>query len=280
MGYLSEIVVIGTSWGGLRALKDLIGALPETYGIPLVIVQHRHRDSENILAGLLQECTALSVCEAEDKQPLLPGHVFVAPPDYHLLVERGSLELSTEAPVRYSRPSIDVTFSSASDAYGDRAVGVVLTGANADGSQGCEPEDRNLIDDIMAAHIERPDIMPAQDLILTLTGPYVAGLDTVANTTAAITYTVLKYPEVKRRVLTVALQGEEQLVRAGSAVWPLTDAGAAGDDYFLIYPKVFYHDYSSESLSSWTPSPWCSRGDCFGLRPRNDERQGVLCPQQ
>ena len=136
MGYQSEIVVIGTSWGGLRALKDLIGALPDTYEIPLVIVQHRHRDSENILAGLLQECTALRVCEAEDKQPILPGHVFVAPPDYHLLVERGSLELSTEAPVRYSRPSIDVTFSSAADAYGDRAVGVVLTGANADGSQG------------------------------------------------------------------------------------------------------------------------------------------------
>lgn len=136
MGYLSEIVVIGTSWGGLRALKDLIGALPESYGIPLVIVQHRHRDSENILAGLLQECTPLAVCEAEDKQPLLPGHIFVAPPDYHLLVEHGSLELSTEAPVRYSRPSIDVTFSSAADAYGDRAVGVVLTGANADGAQG------------------------------------------------------------------------------------------------------------------------------------------------
>lgn len=136
MGYLSEIVVIGTSWGGLRALKDLIGALPESYGIPIVIVQHRHRDSESILAGLLQECTPLRVCEVEDKQPILAGHVFVAPPDYHLLVEHGSLELSTEAPVRYSRPSIDVTFSSAADSYGDRAVGVVLTGANADGSQG------------------------------------------------------------------------------------------------------------------------------------------------
>ncbi|MBA3890487.1 MAG: chemotaxis protein CheB [Gemmatimonadaceae bacterium] len=136
MGYLSGIVVIGTSWGGLRALKELVGALPESYGIPIVIVQHRHRDSENILAGLLQECTPLTVCEAEDKQPILAGHVFVAPPDYHLLVEHGSLELSTEAPVRYSRPSIDVTFSSAADAYGDRAVGVVLTGANADGAQG------------------------------------------------------------------------------------------------------------------------------------------------
>jgi two-component system, chemotaxis family, protein-glutamate methylesterase/glutaminase len=136
MAYQSEIVVVGTSWGGLRALKDLVGALPATYRIPIVIVQHRHRDSENVLAGLLQECTPLTVCEVEDKQPILAGHVFVAPPDYHLLVGRGSLELSTEAPVRYSRPSIDVTFASASDAYGEQAVGVVLTGANADGAQG------------------------------------------------------------------------------------------------------------------------------------------------
>lgn len=131
-----EIVVVGTSWGGLRALKSLVGALPRDFGIPIVIIQHRHRDSENLLAGLLQESTELRVCEVEDKQPIEPGHVFVAPPDYHLLVERGSLALSTEAPVRYSRPSIDVTFHSAADVYGARTVGVVLTGANADGSQG------------------------------------------------------------------------------------------------------------------------------------------------
>lgn len=131
-----EIVVVGTSWGGLRALKSLIGALPPDFGIPVVIVQHRHRDSENLLATLIQECTELRVCEVEDKQPILPAHVFIAPPDYHLLVEHGSFALSTEAPVRYSRPSIDVTFTSASDAYGARVVGVVLTGANADGSQG------------------------------------------------------------------------------------------------------------------------------------------------
>lgn len=131
-----EIVVIGTSWGGLRALKTLVGGLPADFGIPLVIVQHRHRDSEDVLASLIQECTPLRVCEVEDKQPIEPGHVFVAPPDYHLLIERGSLALSTEAPVRYSRPSIDVTFTSAADAYGAHTVGVVLTGANADGAMG------------------------------------------------------------------------------------------------------------------------------------------------
>lgn len=131
-----EIVVVGTSWGGLRALKELIGALPPGFGIPIVIVQHRHRDSDNLLAGLIQECTALRVCEVEDKQPIAPGHVFVAPPDYHLLVEPGALALSTDAPVRYSRPSIDVTLSSASDTYESHTVGVILTGANADGAQG------------------------------------------------------------------------------------------------------------------------------------------------
>lgn len=131
-----EIVVVGTSWGGLRALKSLIGALPPDFGIPIVIIQHRHRDSDGALASLLQECTEMQVCDLEDKQPIQQGFVYVAPPDYHLLVEEGSLALSTDAPVRYSRPSIDVTFMSAADVYGPRTVGVVLTGANADGSLG------------------------------------------------------------------------------------------------------------------------------------------------
>jgi two-component system chemotaxis response regulator CheB len=131
-----EIVVIGTSWGGLQALKALIGALPPEFRIPIVIVQHRHRDSDGALATLLQECTGMELCDVEDKQPIQPGYVYVAPPDYHLLVEEGSLALSTEAPVRYSRPSIDVTLMSAADVYGPRTVGVVLTGANADGARG------------------------------------------------------------------------------------------------------------------------------------------------
>jgi two-component system chemotaxis response regulator CheB len=99
-------------------------------------VQHRHKDSDRLLGTLLQERTPLTVCEVEDKQPILPGFLFIAPPDYHLLVERGHFSLSTDEPVRYSRPSIDVAFTSAADAYGRHAVGVVLTGANADGAEG------------------------------------------------------------------------------------------------------------------------------------------------
>ncbi len=132
-----EIVIVGSSWGGLAALRTLVGGLPRDFGLPVVVVQHRHKDSaDRLLTTLLQEHTPLTVCEVEDKQPVLPSFVFIAPPDYHLLVERGHFSLSTDAPVRYSRPSIDVAFTSAADSYGPRAVGIVLTGANADGAAG------------------------------------------------------------------------------------------------------------------------------------------------
>ena len=131
-----EIIVVGTSWGGLSALTQLIGDLPRDFGIPVVVVQHRHRESGHLLASILQDRTALCVCEVEDKAPIAAANVYLAPADYHLLVEPGFFSLSTDEPVRYSRPSIDVTFVSAADTYGARAVGVVLTGANADGSRG------------------------------------------------------------------------------------------------------------------------------------------------
>ena len=134
VGY--DLVVVGTSWGGLAALRTLVAGLPETFSMALVLIQHRHKDSDHLLRVLLQERSALEVSEVEDKMPLEHGRIYVAPPDYHTLVEPGHFSLSTEAPVRYSRPSIDVTFSSAADSYGHRTVGIVLTGANADGAFG------------------------------------------------------------------------------------------------------------------------------------------------
>jgi len=131
-----EIIVVGTSWGGLAVLRELISALPAGFGLPFVIVQHRHKRSGQLLTSLLQDCTPLCVCEIEDKAPIEPGNVYVAPADYHLLIEDGHFALSTDEPVRYSRPSIDVTFVSAADSYGEHSVGVVLTGANADGARG------------------------------------------------------------------------------------------------------------------------------------------------
>ena len=134
VGY--DLVVVGTSWGGLHALRTLVGGLPESFQMAVTLVQHRHRDSDHLLRTLLQENSSLRVFEVEDKMPLEHGHIYVAPPDYHTLVEPGHFSLSTEAPVRFSRPSIDVTFSSAADSYSHRTVGIVLTGANADGADG------------------------------------------------------------------------------------------------------------------------------------------------
>ena len=131
-----ELVVIGTSWGGLSALRELVGGLPRNLELPLVVVPHRHRQSEDLMTSLLQDWTSLHVREIEDKAAIARGTIHIAPADYHVLVEDGHFALSTDAPVNYSRPSIDVTFASVADVFGDRSVGVILTGANADGAQG------------------------------------------------------------------------------------------------------------------------------------------------
>lgn len=131
-----SIVGIGSSWGGLLAMSKLLGALPGDFSVPIVVVQHRGNDSDQLLAELLQDATDLTVSEVEDKEPLTPGTVHVAPANYHVLIDDGVLSLSLEEPVRFSRPSIDVMLSSAADAYGSAAIGVVLTGANEDGARG------------------------------------------------------------------------------------------------------------------------------------------------
>jgi two-component system chemotaxis response regulator CheB len=117
-------------------MTKLLGALPEDFRIPIVVVQHRSKDSDRLLAQLLQDSTQLKVCEIEDKDAICPGTVHVAPADYHVMVEAGYFSLTIEEPLRFSRPSIDVMFTSAADTYGKAAVGVVLTGANEDGARG------------------------------------------------------------------------------------------------------------------------------------------------
>jgi two-component system chemotaxis response regulator CheB len=133
-----DLIVVGASWGGLDALTVLVRGLPPDFQVPVVIVQHRGPDAQSFLSDLLQQWTGRKVLEPEDKDPIEPGHIYVAPANYHLLVETGHFSLTTEAPVRYSRPSIDVMFGSASHAYGRRLIGVVLTGANEDGSRGLQ----------------------------------------------------------------------------------------------------------------------------------------------
>lgn len=131
-----KIVVIGTSLGGLSALQTVLGDLPSNFQLPIAIVQHRHRDSDDTLKAMIQQFVALPVREVEDKDEMVSGTVYLAPADYHLLVEPGYFALSTDEPVSYARPSIDVLFESAADIYGEQVIGVILTGANQDGMQG------------------------------------------------------------------------------------------------------------------------------------------------
>ena len=132
-----ELLVIGASWGGLRAVGAVLAGLGDDSPAAIVVAQHRGPSSGERLVALLQRQTPLSVREAEDKDELAPGSVYLAPPDYHTLIESdGTIALSTEEHVRYARPSIDVLFRSAAEAYRERCVGVVLTGANEDGAEG------------------------------------------------------------------------------------------------------------------------------------------------
>ena len=130
------IAVVGASWGGLAALSRLLKDLPREFPVPLAIVQHRSKHADDLLASLLQDLTPLRVVDVEDKEPFEPGTVYIAPANYHLLVDHGHFTLTTDPMVRFSRPSIDVTFMSAGDAYPNATVGVILTGANDDGSRG------------------------------------------------------------------------------------------------------------------------------------------------
>ena len=132
-----DAVVIGASAGGLHALETVLGGLPAAFRPAVLIVQHRKSAPEDLLPSLLRKVCALPVRDVRDKEPIRPGMVYLAPPDYHLLVEVDfHLSLSVDDRVSFSRPSIDVLFESAAEAYGPRLVGVLLTGANQDGTAG------------------------------------------------------------------------------------------------------------------------------------------------
>lgn len=133
-----DVIVVGTSLGGLAALETVIGGLKEKLPAPIVIVQHRSKSSFDLLGSLLQRHTALRVKEAEDKDLLDSADVFVAPADYHILIEAGRCALSLEEPLNFARPSIDILFESAAATYGQGVIAVVLTGANSDGAQGAK----------------------------------------------------------------------------------------------------------------------------------------------
>ena len=165
-----DIVVIGASWGGLRALEELFAGLPEDFPTPIVVAQHRDDDSDDeLLPRLLNRYTSLCVVDADDKARLEPGTILLAPPGYHVLVTDGCVELSVDEPVQFSRPSIDVLFETAADAYGPRAIGVLLTGSNADGAAGlleiARRGGRTIVQDPATA--ERPEMPQAALDVMT-----------------------------------------------------------------------------------------------------------------
>lgn len=130
-------IVVGTSAGGIDALMRILPALPETLSAPVYIVVHLPAKGTSVLASIFGPRCARPVREAEDNEPVIPGTVYFAPADYHLLVEAGPrLALSVDAPVQYSRPAIDLLFDSAADVYGSRLLGLLMSGANADGTEG------------------------------------------------------------------------------------------------------------------------------------------------
>lgn len=132
-----EAVVIGASAGGVTALLTLLTGLPETFRLPIVAVLHLPEDRDSLLVEIFQHRLPIGVREAADKESIAPATLYFAAPGYHLLVEVDrTFSLSCEAPVHYSRPSIDVLMASAADAYGASLAGILLTGANFDGAAG------------------------------------------------------------------------------------------------------------------------------------------------
>jgi two-component system, chemotaxis family, protein-glutamate methylesterase/glutaminase len=148
-----DLVAIGASWGGLDALRTILRGLPASLDAAVVVAQHRAASSHpTALRDLLTRVTALKVCDADDKAELRHGSVYIAAPDYHVLIEDGSIALATDAPVLYARPSVDVLLESAAESYLDRCVGVVLTGANDDGARGL----KHVVDHGGAAIVQEP----------------------------------------------------------------------------------------------------------------------------
>jgi two-component system chemotaxis response regulator CheB len=130
-------VVMGSSAGGFKALTAILSTLPATFELPILLVQHLHPGDDGTFVQHLGKATRLPVIDPSDKEGIEPGRVYAAPADYHMLVERnGTIALSTEEKVNWSRPSIDVLFESAALALGDRLIAVILSGSNDDGAAG------------------------------------------------------------------------------------------------------------------------------------------------
>lgn len=134
-----EAIVIGVSAGGLAVLSDILSELPVDFAIPVIIVQHRFREERDLLEEIMQEKCRIRIKQADEKEKIEGKSVYFAPADYHLLIEKDrSFSLTRDTPVNFSRPSIDVLFEAASEVYGPKLVGVILTGTGKDGASGIQ----------------------------------------------------------------------------------------------------------------------------------------------
>lgn len=132
-----EAVVIGVSAGGLDALESLLSSIPDDFALSVVVVQHLHPHQDKFYIEFLEKSCPIPVREADEKEPVAPGVVYFAPPNYHLMIEADkTFSLSIDEKVNFSRPSVDVLFETAAQAYGPALIGIVLTGANRDGAEG------------------------------------------------------------------------------------------------------------------------------------------------
>jgi two-component system chemotaxis response regulator CheB len=132
-----EAIVIGVSSGGMKAMKIMFSLLPENFSTPIIIVQHISAHSDNQWIKLLNDKSNLPIKETDEKEKIERGNVYIAPPNYHLLIEKDkTFSLTIDERVNYARPSIDVMFESAAEAYKNKLIGVILTGSNNDGTKG------------------------------------------------------------------------------------------------------------------------------------------------
>lgn len=178
-----QFIIIGGSSGSLRVIFSVLPQLKTGFNIPVLLVLHRNNQSESILTEILAAKSNLPVKEVEEKEPALPGYIYVAPQDYHVLLESGGyFSLDYSEKVHYSRPSIDVSFSSAADVFGKHLLCILLSGANADGAKGLQNVKINggqaLVQDPDEAEVS---YMPRQALLK-------GNIDYIMNTASLITF--------------------------------------------------------------------------------------------
>lgn len=175
-----QALVIGVSAGGFKALHTIMPPLPGEFPLPVVVVQHRKAESDNYLLESLNKVCNLNIKEADEKEKITPGTVYFAPAGYHLLIEKDqTFSLSVDEPICYARPSIDVLFETAAQAYKSHLIGIVLTGANNDGSNGIVSiKQHNGLTIVQAPETAEMDIMPLA-AIATKSVDYILALEEI-----------------------------------------------------------------------------------------------------